>query len=368
MKILFLDQFGQLGGAQRCLLDLLPAFEQRSWQVRAAIAGEGPFPGKLRGFGIRVDLLPECLLSSTHKPMYESFRYLRWCRQASQVISRLAEDFKPDLLYINGPRLIPTIPVFARIPTVFHAHSRLIQTTALWSVGAHLRLTLARVIACCRYVADSLRPYIPPERLKTVYNGVPDLGKARNSYSKCPVVGIVGRIEPEKGQLEFVRAAHLLHRELPNLRFLVIGAPLLSKSHSYFRQTVEESKNLPLTFAGWQNDISCFLREFDILVVPSRSYDAAPRVVVEAFSAGTPVVAFSSGGIPELIEDGQTGFLVETASPEALASRILQVLRAGDNVRGEVATNARRKWHADFQIELYQERICDIISDTAGAA
>lgn len=368
MKILIVDQFAQIGGAQRCLLDLLPAFQQRNWQLRVATAGEGLFPQTIRSLAIDVDVLPECLLSSIHKGMTETCRYLRWCSKASRLLAQLAAEFKPDLLYVNGPRLIPPITLLARrtrTPAVFHAHSRVTQTTALWALRAHLRFGWARVISCCRYVADSLRPYILPERLDIVYNGVPDRGIFPRPPSRVPVIGVVGRIEPEKGQLEFVRAVRLVHSKLPNSRFVVVGAPLLSKSDIYLRQTVEESTGLPITFTAWQDDITSVLHDLDILVVPSCSYDATPRIVMEAFSAGTPVVAFSSGGIPELIEDGRTGFLVNTRSPEALAHRILQVLHASENIRVEVATNARSKWDTDFRIEHYRERICEIVGNAA---
>jgi len=369
MNVLFVDQFAQLGGAQRCLLDLLPAFQRQDWQLRFAVVDEGPFPAKLRKFGVQVDVLPGCSLSSIHKPMNEALRYLRWYPRAARLLRQIAAEFKPDLLYVNGPRLIPPLALFAcrsRTPVLFHAHSRLLQTGGLLCLGAHLRLAKARVVACCRYVGNSLRPYLSPDAIETVYNGVPDMRTAPRPHSKrIPRVGVVGRIEPEKGQLAFVRAARLVYRELPSCHFVVVGAPLLSKSDIYLRQIIEESRGLPITFAGWQSDISCALRDLDVLVVPSLSYDATPRIVMEAFSAGTPVVAFSSGGIPELIENGRTGFLVNTRSPEALARCVLRVLRATDEAVSDVVGNARRKWHADFHIETYQERVCKIVSDTA---
>jgi glycosyltransferase involved in cell wall biosynthesis len=372
MNILFVDQFGQLGGAQHCLLDLLPAFQQRQWQLQFAIADKGPFPEKLRSLGMQVDVLPGCVLSSVHKPIKEALRYLHWYPEAIRALRQLAAEVKPDLLYVNGPRLLPPVALYAkrsRTPLIFHAHNRLLQTSALWSLGAHLRFGQARVIACCRYVADSLGPYVSSSIIETVYNGVRDLKKpGRRSSGQFPVLGVVGRIEPEKGQLEFVRAARLVHRELPGCRFIVIGAPMLSGSDAYFRQTIAESHALPVTFTGWQNDISHALRELNLLVIPSLSYDATPRVVVEAFSAGVPVLAFASGGIPELIEDGRTGFLVHTRSPEALASRMLEVLRAKDDVLAGVARNARQKWVADFRLETYQDRICNIITEFRDAS
>ena len=69
--------------------------------------------------------------------------------------------------------------------------------------------------------------------------------------------------------------------------------------------------------------------KLDLLVVPSTPADSTPRVIIEAFSAGVPVVAFAAGGIPEIVRDGQTGFLASDFTAEALAARIRQRLRHG---------------------------------------
>ena len=79
------------------------------------------------------------------------------------------------------------------------------------------------------------------------------------------------------------------------------------------------------------------------------------------------MLAYSTGGIPELIEDGRTGFLVNMRSPEALASRILEVLRTGTEHLSDIARNARDKWLADYRVETYQQQVCGIISETVQA-
>lgn len=369
MRILLIDQFGRLGGAQRCLLDLVPAFQERGWPLRFVIAEEGQFPERLRSLGSQVNVLPGCALSNMRKPIHEAVRYLSWYPRAARVIRQIAAEFEPDLFYVNGPRIAPPAALSAKRsgrPLLFHAHNRLLQPAALWALGTHLRFARARVIACCRYVADSLLPYLPSGSIHTVYNGVPDIkNPAPQPSDEPPIVGVIGRIEPEKGQLDFVRAARLVNRELPSCRFVVIGAPMLSRNDTYVREIVEKSRDLPITFAGWKSDISQVLRELDLLVVPSLPYDAAPRVIIEAFSAGVPVLAFSSGGIPELIQDGQTGFLVDMRSPEALAARILEVL-GNCKLLSNVAQNGRRKWVTNFRIHLYQRQVCSIILDMFG--
>jgi glycosyltransferase involved in cell wall biosynthesis len=83
-------------------------------------------------------------------------------------------------------------------------------------------------------------------------------------------------------------------------------------------------------------------------------------VILEGFAAGVPVLAFASGGIPEIVEHGVTGFLVEDHSPKALAAALQDVLREPDRLR-EVAANARAKARTEFSLERYQAQTIETI-------
>lgn len=365
MNILCLDQFAQVGGAQRCLLDLLLAFRRRQWRIQLAVPGTGVFAETARSVGVAVKHLPPCSLSKIQKSMGESWNYTRWCLKISRMFACEGAVFEPSLVYVNGPRLLPAAAYFARknrIPLIFHAHSRILQRTALSLTGLSLKYSRAHVVACCRYVADSLRQYVPANRLKVIYNGVSNLhDSSRFALKPIRVIGVIGRIEPEKGQLDFIRAARIVHQTFPHCRFLVVGSPLLSASDAYVQQLLEESRDLPFRFLPWQDSIWGALSQIDLLVVPSAWFDATPRVISEAFSAGVPVIAFACGGIPEMVQDNVTGFLVHTRSAEALANRMLDVLADDGNTTRQVVLNARRAWGDRFRLEIYQQEICETV-------
>jgi glycosyltransferase involved in cell wall biosynthesis len=173
---------------------------------------------------------------------------------------------------------------------------------------------------------------------------------------------MLGRIAPEKGQLDFVRAARLIRQQAANCRFEIFGAPLFS-GDEYERAVRVECGDLPVTFHGWQN-ASAALAEMDVLAVPSGPGEGACRVIVEAFSAGVAVVAYRSGGIPEFIKHGRTGILTEDRSPESLARWILELVRQPD-LRGRLSAAGRTEWAAHFTLEAYTQRICDRIQDRA---
>ena len=155
-------------------------------------------------------------------------------------------------------------------------------------------------------------------------------------------IGVIGRIAPEKGQLEFVQAARLLFRQLaPGRRceFVVCGDALFS-SPEYSRRVRAEAEGLPIEFTGWRDDIRDVLSTLDLVVVPSSAVEATTRVILEAFSAGVPVVAFRSGGIPEIVEDGVTGVLSAPTAPD-LASKLLELFSNGGALLDAISVRAR---------------------------
>src|SRR5260370_37976584 len=100
------------------------------------------------------------------------------------------------------------------------------------------------------------------------------------------------------------------------------------------------SNEMLVVFAGWSDDVASIFAELDLLVIASSWVEANPRVIIEAFSAGVPVVSYPAGGIPELIEDGVTGVLTSSATPESLAEAIEKLL--GDPQRmNRMARGAR---------------------------
>lgn len=132
----------------------------------------------------------------------------------------------------------------------------------------------------------------------------------------------------------------------------------------YFEQVRRPARGLPIEFLGWREDIAAVLSELDLLVVPSKQ-EGMGRVVVEAYSAGVPVVAFAVGGVPEVVTDDHTGFLVNERTAEALAERIGQIMRSDAADLHRIAANARRAWENRYSLRIYQQRIVELIERLA---
>ncbi len=212
----------------------------------------------------------------------------------------------------------------------------------------------AAVVACARAAA----PNVPSDKVSVIQNGTPDLG-FRERRPAGWRIGIIGRISPEKGQLEFLRAAALVAREFKDARFVLCGAPVFPQGN-YFRMVEKYADFLPVDLLGWRDDVGPVLAELDLLVIASRM-EGMPRVMLEAFSAGVPVVAFPVGGIPEVIRDGETGFLVREKTPQALAQCIREIISRGCGPLKTVAANARRAWEQEYTVATYRKNVSAVM-------
>jgi len=362
VRVLVLDQFSEIGGAQACLLTGLEAMRARGWDVAVGLPGNGPLFCRARELGcasFRVTCGP---LSLGSKSFADAARFLVQTPHLAREIRTYAERFGPDLLYVNGPRLLPAVALAClRAPVLFHAHSYLPSGMARTLAAEALRRLSASVVTCCCFVAEVWKPVPPPGRVSVIYNGVagpPEDGTARDSEQ--PRIGCIGRISPEKGQLEFVAAAAAIHRTRPEVRFGIYGAPLFSPDGARYHDRVRAAAvSLPIEFPGWVPNVYQALSQLDLLLVPSSPTEATPRVIPEAFAAGVPVIAFTSGGIPEIVEHGRTGFLVNSVDERAAVALALLWGEPAD--RRLIIRAAREEWQARFTVERYQSQLLEAV-------
>jgi glycosyltransferase involved in cell wall biosynthesis len=334
MNPLFFDQFSEPGGAQQCLLDLLPAMPASL----VAMPGDGTMFKRVRELGheaVRIDCGP---YTSGEKTAGERARFLVETPRLARQIRALLRG--RDLVYINGPRLLPAAAMAGvRAPAVFHSHSWIPPGATRAMCGWALRRLKARVIASCRYVAEPWRPYA--REIAVIYNGVTAPERPLPPRNGPFTVGCIGRIAPEKGQREFIEAARLIHRELPEARFTIFGTTMFGPA-AYESEVRASAAGLPIEFCGWVENVYDALAAIDLLLVPSAPHEATTRVILEAAAAGVPVLAFASGGIPEVLPEANLARSVEEMARKAMqAPRITQP--------------------GDFSIARYREEILGVL-------
>src|SRR5438093_7192582 len=143
-----------------------------------------------------------------------------------------------------------------------------------------------------------------------------------------PVIGNIGMIRPDKGQLILVEAAHLVLAERPDARFVIVGQGTgLLKRGINVRNAIDRAGLAEkIIMAGYRWDTPDGYAACDIVVIASLRTEASPIVLREAFASGRPVIATKVGDIPEIIEHRQNGLLIEPGDSKALATAILEFL------------------------------------------
>ncbi|MBU0678810.1 MAG: glycosyltransferase [Verrucomicrobia bacterium] len=155
--------------------------------------------------------------------------------------------------------------------------------------------------------------------------------------SDNPVVGIVGRLEPEKDVATLLRAAAILRDESP-VHVVIVGSGSL---RSELEQLAEElGISQVTTFLGERSDVPSVVRHFDIGVLVPASNEGLSNSILEYMAAGKPVVATDCGGNRELIERGNCGFIVPVGDANALANSIRCII-TDDRLASELGANGR---------------------------
>jgi len=178
-------------------------------------------------------------------------------------------------------------------------------------------------------VVGQERIILIPQGIDLKLNG--DMAKKRDEIRKefnikpeDLLVGMVGRLEPVKGPGYFVEAAKDVARDFSNVRFLLAGEGSLHKK--LIRQTQRLGLTEKFIFTGWRQDALDIIRALDILVLPSLN-EAVGIVLIEAGVFSVPVVATRVGGIPEIVQDNQTGILVNPKDARGLSAAIKLLLK-----------------------------------------
>jgi glycosyltransferase involved in cell wall biosynthesis len=234
------------------------------------------------------------------------------------------ENFSIVHLHFGG-RTVPFLVRSARrTKIVFHAHYDGAEAGNAGPI--HVRPWMAdEVVTLSRAVASNIVGITPC----VVYHGIEpreEITRARGVRQPA-VLGVASRLVPIKGIVYLIRALALLRRDSERIRLEIAGA---GPDQAALQQEVRTlGLDNIVAFVGWQPDIWPWFGRWDILVQPSLA-EGFGMAALEAMAAGLPVVASAAGGLPELVEDGRTGYVVPPADPAVLAARLRHLVLHAD--------------------------------------
>lgn len=363
LNILQYIETGGPGGAETVLINLARHLDRGRFEPSVILHRTGWVSEQLAGYGIRTEIVP----CSRSWDISFLRRFMRTCRQ-----------FKIDVIHSHlfGAGLYACLAgAILRLPVVVTFHNELFlpgRRERFLPLKNFLIRNLADRIVL---VADYMRPeYVSrgkysEAKMRTIYNGIefppglPETEKdnLRNELklgAGDPLVGHVANFRTPKGHHYLIEAAAEVTRRLPNVRFLLIG----DLGDGSIRAEVEKlaakhniEKNVIIL--GFRSDVSRLLSLMDVFVLSSIS-EGHPLSVVEAMAAAKPVVVTNVGGLPEIVEDGHTGYLVEPKNPSALAEKITTLLSQPDfreQMGSRAVKAAEGRFSLDAMIRSYEQ-------------
>jgi glycosyltransferase involved in cell wall biosynthesis len=308
-------RFGGLDQSQPVVSNFLVG-EKKTWQFRDEI-----------------EKLPVPFIPLRQNMTYDPFLILRGYRVLKENDIQILQShgYKSNML-------CAILKLITGLPHIAFMHG---WTAESWKIRVYqlIDLFLYRFADRVVIVSESLRPkltraLIPGKRIVCIKNAVEaphdtPCGAAtevREEFgipADAPLLCVIGRFSPEKGQLHFIEALRLLVDSHPLAVGVLVGD---GQDRTQLEQRVRELElSDRVVFAGYRRDMAPFYRACDVVVMPSLS-EGMPNVALEAMAFGKPLVGSRVGGMAEVVVDGETGTLVAAANPPELAAAIRALL------------------------------------------
>ena len=178
----------------------------------------------------------------------------------------------------------------------------------------------------------------------------------------APVIGNVAALVPHKGQHHLIDAAALVVREVPDARFVIVGEGELREALE--KQIHEKHLERHVFLAGFRTDALELTKGFDLFAMSS-VHEGMCTALVDAMAASKAAVATTAGGIPEVMVDGETGFLVAPRDHHAMAERLIMLLK-DEGLRSRMGEAALHRARARFTVERMVEGTAAVYERLAG--
>jgi glycosyltransferase involved in cell wall biosynthesis len=356
---------GTNGGAQEHVYSLVTRMDRGRYDVRVVSLSHGSSIRRLEKAGIEVSVIDE-----------------PDDRAAVRALADLLAPFEPEVVHNHMYRaeVIGTLAALhlgekgcqrpAVISTVHSSRVRCVEDRATLRQLTPLMDRLIVVSkAIERKIREEGRAGAP---VSLIYNGV-DLQRYNHQQPCCtlhedylipeasPIVGVVARLEAEKGHRTLIDAWPLVRKAHPEAWLLIVGEG--SERNSLEAQAASLGILDRVVLTGRREDVPAVTAALDVAVLPSYR-EAQGLSVLEAMALSRPVVASNVGGIPEMIEDGVTGLLVPPGDPKALAGAIVRLL-SDHPLADMLARRGHDLVHDHFCVELMTSQIETLYDEAA---
>jgi glycosyltransferase involved in cell wall biosynthesis len=385
-RVLFVDQSGQLGGAELSLLDVVhQRIKAGASDDTVVLFADGPFADRLRDAGARVEVLEQDIKVRKEAGLARQLAAAPNALRLVWSLKKLAA--KHDVVYANTQRAAViggAAAKFARKPFLWHLRDML---DAGHFSRANRRIAVLTSNACAttivansRATADAYRRAGGKCPVVVIHNGIDaapfdavtgdEAQAVRQSLAMpagTPLVGVFGRITEWKGHRILLEA--IQRQELSHVHVAVVGDALFTDAD---RRLAEELRAIAaidglagrVHWLGHRNDVPTVMKACDLIVHCSTQPEPFGRVIVEAMLAGKPVIASASGGAVEIIEKQIDGVLTTPGDASALASAMNTLLTDAE-LASNLATAGAATARSRFTLDAYVDSVEKVIVNAA---
>lgn len=344
-----------VGGMETWVLRLVERLPRERFAFTALCPFESRFTEKLRALGLEVLIAP-----MPDDPPWSTI----------QMAASIVKAGRIDLLHAHLPKAHLLAGIVGRLtgrPVLTTVHGRQVGTLDLEvhrSVGSHLS------VVCQPAYYQALSLGVRPSRLSCEPNGVDATrfaprsdAAARQAWRaglglpqpllQAPLVGFAGRLSVEKAPDVAVRAALALRQRCPEAQMVMVGDGPMRAALQSLAQDLGVADMLH--FAGVRENMPEVYNALDVLVNSSHT-EAMPLTLMEAMASGLPVVATRVGGVPDIVAEGETGFLVAPGDAADIAARTALLL-ADPALRTHMAVQARQRALEKFPLDAAVHKV-----------
>jgi glycosyltransferase involved in cell wall biosynthesis len=360
LRIVALCGGSYISGLEIKTLNLLSALQARGNTILCLTSAwnDGDFIGRLSALNIPFDTFHFGTLTKSLQP-----EHLWWmCNTiwhwpgSLWKLHRILRRFQPQvILLFNRDSALLAAPVLYRWPCVFHAGEVPAPTRWVRHLYSTINLFVNSWIGNSYFVAKQLQKLsVPTAKIHVVYNGLPSWVAPDRSPSETKqellTIGICGQIGPWKGHDDLVDALGQLAIKGYKFKCLIFGRGNQQYIDTLLLHATRNGIADRVEVRGFVENLPEMYKMIDILAVPSRFEEPFGNVAAEAGLNGIPVVVTRRGGLPEIVVDGETGFIVEAEAPPELADRLARLLESC-SLRKQMGAAAQRRIQELFTIE-----------------
>lgn len=332
MRILYGITKSNWGGAQRYVFDMALEAKKLGHEVTVLCGGEGSLVEKLNSAGIRVVSLPY---------LFRDISLLEDIRAFFFILKTLRKE-RPDVFHINSSKMGGVGALAGRLARtkkiIFTAHSWAFSENRPWVSRLIIKflswlivILSHKTIAVSEAVKDKMGWPLTKKKVLIIKNGIRDFNLLDRDDARAKlglvgnevVVGTISELHHIKG-LDFLLKAWA---EVESGKLIIVGGGEEEKSLKSLTQDLKLGERV--VFKGFVDEARTLLKGFDIFTLTSRS-EGLPYAILEAGMARLPIVASRTGGIPEVVEDGSSGALVEIGNIDEIREKLQDLINNTD--------------------------------------